>query len=66
MIAWLSNCLRCAITAEPDHAVIATKQLLTNIRSILIPAKDIPVIASDFEKFTTERVDDFLWTLFGI
>ncbi len=66
MIAWLSNCLRYAITAEPDHAVIATKQLLANIRTSLIPAKDIPVIASDFEKFTTDRVDDFLWTLFGI
>jgi hypothetical protein len=66
MIAWLSNCLRCAITAKPDVAVIATKQLLTNIRNILIPANDIPVIARDFEKFTTERVDDLLWTLFGI
>ena len=60
MIAWLSNCLRCAITAKPDVAVIATKQLLTNIRNILIPANDIPVIARDFEKFTTERVDDCL------
>jgi hypothetical protein len=66
MIAWLSNCLRYAITARPDHAVIATKQLLTNIRNILIPAKDIPVIASDLEKFTPDRIDDLLWTLFGI
>jgi hypothetical protein len=66
MIAWLSNCLRYAITAEPDHAVIATKQLLINIRGTLIPAKDIPVIASDLEKFTPERIDDLLWTLFGI
>jgi hypothetical protein len=66
MVAWLSNCLRYAITAKPDHAVIATKQLLTNVRGTLIPEKDIPVIASDFEKFTVERVDDLLWTLFGI
>ena len=66
MIAWLSNCLRYAITAKPDHAVIATKQLLTNIRGTLIPPKDIPVIASDLEKFSTERVDDLLWTLFGV
>ena len=66
MIAWLSNCLRYAITAKPDHAVIVTKQLLTNIREILIPATDIPVIASDLERFTPERIDDLLWTLFGI
>src|SRR5215472_17045724 len=36
MVAWLSNCLRYAITAQPDHSVIATKQLLTNIRTTLI------------------------------
>jgi hypothetical protein len=66
MVAWLSNCLRYAITAKPDHAVIATKQLLTNIRDTPIPKKDVPVIASDLEKFTPERIDDLLWTLFGI
>jgi hypothetical protein len=66
MTAWLSNCLRYAITAKPDHAVIVTKQLLTNIRSTLIPAADIPVIAADFNNFTPERVDDLLWTLFGL
>jgi hypothetical protein len=64
--AWLSNCLRYAITAKPDHAVIVTKQLLTNIRSTLIPASDIPVIAADFNNFTSERIDDLLWTLFGL
>jgi hypothetical protein len=66
MVAWLSNCLKYAITAKPDHAVIATKQLLTNIRTTLIPEKDIPVIAIDLQKFSPERVDDLLWTLFGI
>jgi len=66
MVAWLSSCLRYAITAKPDHAVIATKQLLANVRGILIPDKDIPVIAADFEKLGVERTDDLLWTLFGI
>ncbi len=66
MIAWLSNCLRYAIIAKPDHAVIVTKQLLNNVRTVLIPEADIPVIAADFDKFTTERIDDLLWTLFGI
>jgi hypothetical protein len=66
MIAWLANCLRYAITAKPDHAVIAAKQLLTNIRTTLIPINDISVIAIDLQKFSTERVDDLMWTLFGI
>src|SRR5216684_5466954 len=66
MTAWLSNCLRHAITAKPDRAVIVTKQLLTNIRSGLIPLEDVPVIAADFNNFTPERIDDLLWTLFGL
>jgi hypothetical protein len=66
MVAWLSNCLRCAITAKPETAVIVTKQLLTNIRTVLIPENDIPVIAADFDHFLTARIDDLLWTLFGI
>ncbi len=66
MTAWLSNCLRHAITAKPDRAVIVTKQLLTNIRSGLIPLADVPVIAADFNNFTPERIDDLLWTLFGL
>jgi hypothetical protein len=66
MTAWLSNCLRYAITAKPDHAVIVTKQLLTNIRAGAIPEADIPVIAADFDNFTPERIDDLLWTLFGL
>lgn len=66
MIAWLSNCLRYAITARPDHTVIETKQLLANIRSGPIPAADIPVIGAEFDNFTQERTDDFIWTLFGL
>src|ERR1035441_1970149 len=66
MVAWLSNCLRYAITAKPEKAVIVTKQLLTNIRTVPIPENDIPVIAADFEHFSTARIDDLLWTVFGI
>jgi len=36
MTAWLSNCLRCAITAKPDHAVIVTKQLLTGTSTLCV------------------------------
>jgi hypothetical protein len=53
MIAWLANCLKAAITAKPEKAVIVTKQLLTNIRTVAIPEVDFPVICSDFDHFTT-------------
>jgi len=66
MIAWLSNCLRYAITAKPDHSVIETKRLLTNIRSGPIPAADIPVIGAEFDDFAPERIDDLIWTQFGL
>ncbi len=66
MLSWLATCLRRAITAEPDHSVISMKQLLTNIRSESIPATDIPLIGSDLVKLSQERVDDFVWTLFGM
>src|ERR1035437_3618850 len=66
MIAWLANCLKAAITAKPEKAVIVTKQLLTNVRTVAIPEEDFPVICADFEHFSTARIDDLLWTLFGI
>ncbi len=53
MIAWLSNCLKSAITAQPEKAVIVTKQLLTNIRTVAIPENEIPVICADFDHFST-------------
>lgn len=66
ILSWLATCLRHAITAEPDHSVISMKQLLTNIRSEAIPAIDFPLIGSDLVKLSQERVDDFVWTLFGM
>ncbi|EGQ9960044.1 hypothetical protein [Vibrio cholerae] len=66
MLGWLSVCLRHAITAKPDHSLITVKQLLTNIRSTLIPKSDFSVIGSDFIKQPIERIDDLLWTVFGL
>ncbi|GAA4650002.1 hypothetical protein GCM10023116_22850 [Kistimonas scapharcae] len=66
MLGWLSVCLRHAITAKPDHSLIAVKQLLTNIRTTVIPADDYSVIGADFIKQPIERIDDFLWTVFGL
>jgi hypothetical protein len=66
MLGWLSVCLRHAITAKPDHSLIAVKKLLNNIRTAVIPADDYPVIGADFIKQPIERIDDFLWTIFGL
>lgn len=66
MLGWLTVCLKHAITAEPDHSLISIKQLLQNIRTVSIPAGDFAAIGSDLAKQPQERIDDFLWTLFGI
>lgn len=66
MLGWLTVCLKHAITAEPDHSLISIKQLLQNIRTVTIPSGDFAVIGSDLAKQPQERIDDFLWTLFGI
>jgi hypothetical protein len=66
MLGWLSVCLKHAITAKPDHSMIAVKQLLTNIRTTTIPSEDYPIIGKDFIKQPIERIDDFLWSIFGL
>ena len=66
MLGWLSVCLKHAITAKPDHSLIAVKQLLTNIRTTVIPSADYSVIGTDFIKQPIERIDDFLWTIYGL
>lgn len=66
MLAWLSVCLKYAITAEPDLSLISIKQLLQNIRTVAIPNGDFAAIGGDLAKQPAERIDDFLWTMFGI
>lgn len=66
MLGWLTVCLKYAITAEPDHSLISIKQLLQNIRTVAIPVDDFVVIGTDLAKQPQERIDDFLWTMFGI
>lgn len=66
MLGWLTVCLKHAITAEPDHSLISIKQLLQNIRTVTIPAVDFAAIGADLAKQPQERIDDFLWTMFGI
>jgi hypothetical protein len=66
MLSWLSTCLKHAITAEPDHSVISIKMLLVNMRSETIPPSDIPLMGADLLKLSQERIDDLVWTLFGM
>lgn len=66
ILGWLRVCLRHAITAEPDHSVISVKRLLDNIRAVAVPLDDIPAIGLDIERMPQERIDDILWTIFGM
>jgi hypothetical protein len=66
MLGWLSVCLKHAITASPDHSLIQVKQLLNNIRTSVIPSSDYAIIGADFVKQPIERIDDFLWSVFGL
>lgn len=66
MLSWLSSCLKHAITAKPDHSVISVKMLLDNIRNTSIPTDDFKIIGDDIARLQQERIDDFLWTIFGL
>ncbi|MCD8411076.1 hypothetical protein [Tenacibaculum finnmarkense] len=66
MLSLLENCLKYAITAEPDHSVITIKTLFENLRTKEIPKEDFPHIGSDLLKQPQERIDDFVLSIFGI
>lgn len=66
MLSLLENCLRYAITAQPDHSVIQIQLLFENIRKRIIPEEDIPIINSDLNKQPLVRINDFIQSLFGI
>jgi len=65
MLSFLENCLKYAITAEPDISVVKIKQLLDNVRKNKIPPEDFELIGNDIAKQPQERIDDLLLTLFG-
>lgn len=66
MIGWLSNCLRYAITAEPSEEVVNVNRLLSRVRTYPIDPPDAPVIVGGVLRLPRPRLDDLLWTLFGI
>jgi len=65
MLNFLENCLKYAITAEPDISVVNIKRLLDNIRKNVIQNTDYQPIGKDIAKQPQERIDDLLLTLFG-
>lgn len=66
MLGWLANCIRYAITANPDVSMVNVKKLLNSIKLSDIPATDAPVIAAEASRLDQPRVDDLMWTLFGM
>ena len=65
MLSFLENCLKYAITTEPDISVVNVKRLLDNVRKNKIPKDDYEHIGKDVAKQPQERIDDILLTLFG-
>ena len=65
LVAWLKNCLRYAITATPDATALEIQRLLHNLRSKAIPGEDVLLIGGELRKLPQEKIDDFLWTIFG-
>ena len=66
LIGWLSNCLKFVIVAEPAQDVVTIHRLLIQLRTASIKASDAPVIVGGIVRLPQPRIDDFLWTIFGI
>lgn len=66
MLSLLEHCLKHAITAVPDHSVIQIKVLLENVRIGTIPSDDCEIIGQDLAKQPQERIDDFVFSMFGL
>lgn len=66
IVSCLENCIRYAIQAKPDASSVQIKTLLSNVRTLEIPDSDIKVIAVELAKIEQFRLDDLLFTLFGM
>ena len=60
MVGWLTNCLRYAITATPDPAVLQMQQFLVTVRERVIATTDAPVYIGDLRKMDQARLDDLI------
>lgn len=66
IVSCLENCIRYAIHAKPDASSIQIKSLLSNIRTVEIPKEDVSAVSVEIAKLEQCRLDDLLFTLFGI
>lgn len=67
LLAHLETCLKHVITATPDHSVIQLRQLFANLRkNVVLSPSDITAIGLDLERQPTERIDDFIQSIFGL
>lgn len=66
IVSCLENCIRYAIQANPDASSVQIKTLLTNVRTLEIPKEDVKVICNEITKLEQCRIDDLLFTLYGM
>lgn len=66
ILGFLETCLKYAICADFEVAVIQVKRLLENIRKGGIHPSDYNVICEEIIRLPQERIDDILNTIFGM
>lgn len=66
LVSWLSTCVRHVITARPNSTSVETSRLLFNVRSGKVRSQDLPVLDSAIQQMPGPRIDDLIWTLFGL
>lgn len=66
MLSILEHCLKYAIIAKPDYSIIQLKLLFDNLKKNPIPDDDFIHIGSDLSRQPQERINDFLFTVFGL
>lgn len=66
LISMLENCIKYAIHYEFDSSIVQIKRLFNNLRTIEIPSEDISRIVSELLKLKSERLDDFVLSIFGL
>jgi hypothetical protein len=66
LVAWLTVCVQYAIASNLEPSVLTVQRLLSNIRTHEIPSKDFGVICGEIPRLGQPRIDDLLWTVFGM
>ncbi len=62
----LEDGIKYAIMSQPDNSSIEVKKLFNNIRTIELPSEDFDDIAKGLIELSSDRLDDFIMSLFGL